>query len=192
MNSPTQYSEAMTLFGNEMAPGESIVWVGQPETSVIFHKEDWFMIPFSLLWGGFALVWESFAIAGSSKASGFSWFFVLWGVPFVVIGQYMIWGRFLYAYYKKKRTFYALTNQRALMVVKGRSRGLTSVILRNTAAINCDVRDDGIGTITFGNSTRAGGDFFLQPKGSNRPQDPAFCDIADVETVYRMAISQRG
>ena len=43
----------------ELTPGESIVWAGQPNTSVIFHKQDVFMIPFSLMWGGFAIFWEA-------------------------------------------------------------------------------------------------------------------------------------
>ncbi len=44
----------------------------------------------------------------------------VWGTrPFVLIGQYMIWGRFVYARWKKRRTFYALTNRRALIVVNG-------------------------------------------------------------------------
>jgi hypothetical protein len=40
---------------------------------------------------------------------------VLWGVPFVVIGQYMIWGRFLYDAWLKPRTYYGITNRRVLM-----------------------------------------------------------------------------
>jgi hypothetical protein len=43
----------------ELVPGESFVWAGQPKTSVVFHKEDAILIPFSLLWGGFAIVWFS-------------------------------------------------------------------------------------------------------------------------------------
>jgi hypothetical protein len=43
----------------ELLPDESIVWGGRPVSSVIFHKEDAFLIPFSLLWGGFAIFWEA-------------------------------------------------------------------------------------------------------------------------------------
>jgi hypothetical protein len=41
---------------------------------------------------------------------------VLWGVPFVVIGQYMIWGRFLYDAWLKPRTYYGITNRRVLIL----------------------------------------------------------------------------
>ena len=41
---------------------------------------------------------------------------VLWGVPFVVIGQYMVWGRFLYDAWLKPRTYYGITNRRVLIL----------------------------------------------------------------------------
>src|SRR5579864_5791511 len=44
------------VFAQEMLPGETIEWSGRPNPAVILHKEDWFMIPFSLLWGGFDLL----------------------------------------------------------------------------------------------------------------------------------------
>src|SRR4029077_18044987 len=43
----------------ELLSGESILWAGQPNSSVVFHKEDLFLLPFSLLWGGFAIFWEA-------------------------------------------------------------------------------------------------------------------------------------
>ena len=47
----------------ELTSGESILWAAQPNTSGIFHSEDLYLIPFSLLWGGFAIFWEA-AVTG--------------------------------------------------------------------------------------------------------------------------------
>jgi hypothetical protein len=78
----------------ESMAGESIYWTGRPNPNVVFHKEDCYIIPFSLLWGGFAIFWEA-GVTGywgyGPKGGTPSTFMALWGVPFIVIGQYMIW-----------------------------------------------------------------------------------------------------
>ena len=47
--------EASLKIQSELLSGESLAWAGRPNPSVIFHSDDWYMIPFSLLWGGFAI-----------------------------------------------------------------------------------------------------------------------------------------
>jgi hypothetical protein len=77
-----------------------------PNRGVIFHSDDWYVVPFSLLWGGFAIFWEA-GVTGyggnSPRGGGAPLFMQLWGIPFVVLGQYMIWGRFLYDAWLKRR-----------------------------------------------------------------------------------------
>ena len=88
-----------------------------PDPHVIFHSDDWTFIPFSLLWGGFSIFWEKQALNSwrSSSASNID-FMALWGIPFVLMGNYMIWGRFFHDAWLKRRTYYAVTNHRALIV----------------------------------------------------------------------------
>jgi hypothetical protein len=67
------------------------------------------------------------------------------------MGQYMIWGRFVYNYWKKQRTYYGLTTRRALIVVNGfRGRTTSSAYFENMTIIDKWVRHDGIGSISFG------------------------------------------
>ena len=75
--------------------GERLRWVGQPDPRVRFSAADLFLVPFSIMWGGFALFWELQAVV-----SGGPFFFTLWGIPFVLMGLYFIFGRFIY---KKRR-----------------------------------------------------------------------------------------
>src|SRR5271154_2605430 len=82
----------------ELMSGESIFWAGMPNPSVIFHSTDWGLIPFSLVWGGFALFWEAGAVGlwGNKQGSAHSWEVgTIFGAAFVVTGQYLIWGRFV-------------------------------------------------------------------------------------------------
>jgi hypothetical protein len=56
---PPSSQDSIVAVQPELLSGESIVWAGQPNTRVIFHKQDLYMVPFSLLWGGFAIFWEA-------------------------------------------------------------------------------------------------------------------------------------
>jgi len=94
---------------------ERLLWHGSPDAGTWFTSEDLFLVPFSILWCGFAIFWESSAIRGDSP-----FFFRLWGIPFVAVGLYVVAGRFFYKNYRKRRTQYAITTRRA-MIVESRS-----------------------------------------------------------------------
>ena len=95
-------------FDAHLGADEKVLWVGRPDPAKHFGKADWFAVPFSLLWGGFALFWEASVIASGGG------FFVLWGLPFVGIGLYMMFGRFFYKARQKRRTWYDVTNERVI------------------------------------------------------------------------------
>jgi hypothetical protein len=42
--------------------GERIRWSGQPDPSRLFGLADRVLIPFSVMWGGFALFWEAMVL----------------------------------------------------------------------------------------------------------------------------------
>lgn len=44
---------------SELMSEESVLWTGRPDPRVVFHSDDWYLVPFSLLWGGFAIFWET-------------------------------------------------------------------------------------------------------------------------------------
>ena len=138
---------------SELLPGESLLWTGQPLQSVIFHPLDIYAVPFSLLWGGFAIFWEwgvtdHFTNFDASSTAGHS-FLPLWGIPFILIGQYLIWGRFLVTAWRKERTFYAVTNKRVLIVSTGLTRKVIDGNVRTLSYAALTTRSDGIGTIKF-------------------------------------------
>src|SRR4051812_14861337 len=71
-------------FTPDLLRDERILWTGQPDPSRIFAPSDLFMVPFSLLWGGFALFWEAgvLGLAGFGSGRPAPTFFALWGIPF--------------------------------------------------------------------------------------------------------------
>ena len=71
--------------------GERLLWLGQPRSGIRLRAQDAFLIPFSLLWGGFAIFWELMALTATSKAPGpVAVVFPLFGLPFVFVGLYLI------------------------------------------------------------------------------------------------------
>jgi len=180
-------------FQPDLLRDEKVVWAGQTDPRFRFSGGDIFLVPFSILWGGFAIFWEAAVLGflgGKGTAPGF---FVLWGIPFVLVGQYLIWGRFLYKRYRNRRTFYALTNQRVLILTTTRSRQLLTLFLNQLPIINKMVRRDASGTLEFGSSpnwaagvyANSGMDFMGARSG---PAAPAFYDIAEVDSVYQLAM----
>jgi hypothetical protein len=103
------------------------------------------MIPFSLLWCGFAIFWETSVIA-----RGAPFFFMLWGIPFVLVGLYIVFGRFIVDAQTRERTFYGVTSERIIIVSGLFSRQTKSLQLRTLSDISLTERADESGTITFG------------------------------------------
>ena len=128
-----------------LQPGERIAWEGAPEVRPYVLRGSWYMIPFSLLWGGFAIFWEV-----SVLAEGGPTFFALWGIPFVLLGLYLIFGRFYVAWREAKNTAYAITDRRVLLLGGAFRPSLTEIDLANLPSVQLDEGRDGTGSITLG------------------------------------------
>lgn len=94
---------------------EKVLWRGAPEPGIHLHKEELLIIPFSILWSGFAFFWELSVLAKNAPL-----LFQLWGIPFVLAGLYMLIGRFFASAWQARRTSYAVTDRRILMVSRSR------------------------------------------------------------------------
>lgn len=146
----------------------------------MFRASDVGMIPFSLMWGGFAIFWES-TVLSMPKAPAF---FVLWGVPFVAMGLYIMFGRFFADAWIRARTVYAVTDQHVLILSQTFRTSLRSLDLPNLSEINCSDGSNGAGTITFGPTN-----FYTAMRGwpgTRRNESPAFEGIPRVRDVLSL------
>jgi hypothetical protein len=132
-------------FTERLLKGEKIVWSGRPARGLMFTNRDWLMIPFSLLWGGFAIFWESTVLHTNAPT-----FMKLWGVPFVLIGLYIVVGRFLLDVWIRRNTGYAVTDKRVLILRFGLFSKFSAVSLDRLPSVDLSERADGRGTIRFG------------------------------------------
>ncbi len=164
--------------------GESLLWSGVSRQGVFLRASDAFMIPFSLLWGGFAIFWEVTAIAG-----GAPFFFALFGVPFVLIGLYIIGGRFFVDAKLRANTYYGLTDRRVIIVSGLFSTTTNSLPLRTLHDFSVQERKDRTGTVMFGRphpfaAWYAG----MQWPGMGQHQVPSFELIDNAKQVHDQII----
>ena len=187
-------------FEDDLLKDEQVLWAGQPDPKVIFTGADIFLVPFSLLWGGFAIFWEFMASTGVANAQikqhqGPIWFFPLFGIPFVLMGLYFIFGRFIYKAWRKRNTYYAVTNKRVIVLTKGMGRDIQAAFINTLPSVNKSIRSNGNGTIRFGNSSpmvsmygNSGMDFF----GSFYGKDIlTFYDLSEANKVYDLVTRLR-
>jgi len=163
--------------------GEQLLWAGRPDPGVRFTGADAFLVPFSILWGGFAVFWELAAISQVKQP-----IFVLWGIPFVLVGLYFIFGRFIFKRRRKLATVYALTNRRAIVCTGDRSvsdspvGGLPTKVDRSRDGRHVSVTFGGAGlSALFGMYQNTGLDFF----GLGLGQTVAFYDVDDGDGLLR-------
>lgn len=176
------------VISEELLSDETIEWTGQPDQWVIFDNADIFFIPISLLWGGFWMLVVMSALFGNGQGDSDP-IGALFCLFFLLVGQYMIWGRFVCKVWKKKYTYYAVTNKRVLVVLRWMLwRTLQAAFIKDIPAISKSVKRNGIGTLVFGNSDAEIGHwanfriYWARQRSEFTP--PAFYDIREVNTLY--------
>jgi hypothetical protein len=112
---------------------------------VVFTGADLLIVPFSLIWCGFAFFWEAEVIKMKAPL-----LMRLWGIPFVLVGLFFVFGRFLYDARRRERTFYGLTDRRAIIISGLSQRTTQSLSLRTLGDVSLSERSDMSGTITLG------------------------------------------
>jgi hypothetical protein len=168
-------------------PGEKLLWQGRPKQGFMASKKDLLLVPFSLMWGGFAIFWETMVIRQGNAPI----FFRLWGVPFVLIGFYLVVGRFVVDAFVRARTQYAVTDQRIIILREGWFAKVLTMSLDRLPALDLDQNGNGTGTINFGTDIeigfgrRGGGMGIWTPALSNVPR---FLGVADVRDVFNLIV----
>lgn len=172
---------------NELRPhlisGEKLTWTGRPKAGIIFRASDAFLIPFSLLWCGFAIFWESTVVFTNAPL-----LFKIWGIPFVAAGLYITVGRFFIDAKKRAGTVYGITEDRIIIKSGIIRKDFVSFNVKAISDISFSQKTDGSGTITLGsqtyNYTR-----MQSWENSKRKQPPKLEFIDDVKAVYEKIIA---
>jgi hypothetical protein len=175
---------------------EHLLWSGAPVTGIRFTLFDWFMIPFSIVWGGFSIVWEVVAISAfvDSLEGSFDPFvliFPIFGIPFVIIGAYMMVGRFIADARERERTYYGITD-RNVIIITGKEQNIRVLPLASLQEVMVRERRDGSGTIMLESplATLALDDDTSSSK-TKKPEPPAITMIPNVRVAYEVLLEAR-
>jgi hypothetical protein len=168
--------------------GEKIIWCGQPARGLLFTSRDWMLIPFSLVWGGFAVFWEKSVLDTNAPNV-----MKLWGVPFVLIGLYLVAGRFLLDAWIRRGMYYAVTDKRVLILRSVPFSRFSAMSLDHLPDANLTENANGRGTIRFGAaaSRRGGSGFSWTPALESTPQFLAIDNARGVFDKIQRAATTR-
>ncbi len=175
---------ASTVISRELSPGEELLWSGQPRGGLYIGWENCLLIPYSLLWGGFAIFWEVTVFRRHMPLH-----FKLWGVPFVLFGIYIIIGRFPADAYRRRRTYYGITTDRVIILNRVWRHQVTSLALDQLTTVTLRKRPDGSGTIIFGMPSPRRVRFVRVAAHNRRP---VFLRIERAAEVYEILRSIQG
>jgi len=171
----------------ELTPEERLLWSGAPAGGIRFRAADVIQVPFSLMWGGFAIFWEYNVLhmgkSTSKPGATPALFLALWGIPFVLFGLYFIAGRFFADAYMRARTRYGITDHRVMIVTTFWQKQVKSIPLRGLGEVSLTERSDGSGNITFGTPLALVG---MGRRGRQAP--PAFEFIPSVRSVHELLL----
>lgn len=172
--------ESTQKIQSQLSSGESLLWTGRPRQGILFRASDGFIIPFSLLWCGFAIFWEF-----SAYKSGAPAFFLLFGGAFVVIGLYFVFGRFVVDSIQRRNMYYGITDERILIHSEFPSIKTKSLSLSTLSDISIVSKPNGMGTITFGpQHPMAAMMTGMNWPGMGAYQGPSFDMIENAKSVY--------
>ena len=120
-----------------------------------------------------------------------------------IFGKYLIWGRFVYDAWLKRRTYYPVTNRRVIVLQNGWSRKLVAAYLDSLPALTKEGPDSGPGTLSFTPNSSffsvfSGGSSSSRGRGGWGPWNaisvgdtPIFRDIENLDYVYRLVSDLR-
>ncbi|MBE2276950.1 MAG: hypothetical protein IAE87_11740 [Rhodobacteraceae bacterium] len=113
-------ADAPTSVGWEglLGPGETILWQGRPAAGIDWRDLWDGRTPFGLVFAGFALFWIAMAYTMTGSQGGVLSLFPLFGLPFLFVGLYLVFGRLLWDAHARARTHYTLTNRAAFVATE--------------------------------------------------------------------------
>lgn len=182
--------ELDTALRRELGAGERILWSARPIPGKL--KAGFGIWLFAIPWTAFALFWEAASLlpwaTSSQTPSAIQWsfgiVFPLFGLPFVLIGFWMLWMP-IRAMRNAGSTAYGLTNRRLIRLVSGERHEVASVLLDQIGPMNRDEGQDGTGNLRIQTHSRVDSD------GDRLTEKFEVLGVPDVAKLERLILENR-
>ncbi len=137
--------EVPSALARELREHERVLWCAMPRQGIVLRWSDLIAVPMGLAWAALASL-AGYAVLLSGKATRILLIVV---VPFVLIGLYLAIGRFLVDRYQRSHTYYAVTDQRIVILRDAPRPVAQSLSLAGLGEITVYERGDESGGIIF-------------------------------------------
>lgn len=163
-----------------LEPGETLLWQGQPDPT----PDPSGLRPGSMVMGvaltAFALFWTYLASGAIATDGLIGWVFPMFGLFFVILGVRQAGGQILIDAWRRRRTWYSLTNRRAFIATDVlRRRTLDAYPITGQTLFDHDGKSPG--TIWFATD-------FVRTKRGSRKRRVGFERIADSGHVLDLMV----
>jgi hypothetical protein len=126
-----------------LAPGEQLLWVGRPKLGFAIRAFDLVFIPFTSLWLMGAIGSLIVLLRQEGVIS------LRFTIPFVLFGVAFLVERYWFDAKLRGRTFYGVTNRRAIILTYWLRQEIQSVYYKDLLELRPTLRRDNTGTLEF-------------------------------------------
>jgi len=170
----------------ELMADEKLLWCDKPKGGILFRTSDVFVVPFSILWCGFAFFWE-FGVSNS----GAPFFMMIWGIPFMCVGLYFVFGRFIYDKINREKTVYGITTNRVIIKSGVFKTKVESFNISTLFNLSIEEKKDGTGSVKLDSDKYPFSQFAVAGWPGSKGQAPALEFIDNVREIYNLILQQQ-
>ena len=152
-------------------PGEEILWHGSPDGKIRLRARNLVISAFGIFFFGFSIFWT----LGAANSGDL--IFPLFGLPFMAVGFYLVFGTHFFDAHKRRHSYYTLTNKRAFIATNILTKKIKSYAVN--AETDLEFQPGPPASIYFAKEMKSGQNgSYTVPVG--------FEYVADGDTLYKL------
>ncbi len=176
---------------------ERLLWTGKPVKEIRLLPSEKIIMVFGAFWTAFSAFWIAMAYAGTAEMEGdaiMANIFPLFGIPFLLVGLYLMIISPIRAKRKRKNVEYALTDKRVLIFYNNKIQSLQAFKYNEIQNISFGCDADGVGIVTFLSAfaTMIGGNGLNVKSRRTAGTLYGFYNIDNVKKVYKIFCERTG